>query len=397
MHQVLTSGRDHVAQDRSSDTTVGQVPKSTAHLRSESRTSSRDPGTGNCKACLKLTRQTCDLCHNEWICSRKCEQEIRINHIFRCSPNRPLDSADYLVKACYDGMFPDDPQTRNDFGFSKLYTTMEHNRLFFLYNCLIHSVNWDSRMIHTWQLENHLASKIRLLCLIESSDPIVSTSFSWFLDNQQVVDTSTPALSETEVVMNGFQRAWRHIGLEDGSDQTILENVADWPALKRSAFTLYSTTLRGLSPGPQSREWMTFGFCACPNQGSRFYLVFLYRLLIDKCTFEEFCIAVGSFKLFRLLCEYIFEMKTPKRVPSVSEIEILEHTSCGRRPYDPECLNNAIPHLQSVLQGNSITQHSVWLLKKFVLSNECYPINFVVMHYGFFNCRIKDGIQRAAC
>ena len=389
MFQELISHRDYVAEDGALDAEDCQIQESNEHLRPESSSSSRDHGTGNCKACLKQTSQKCDLCQNEWICSRTCEREVKIDHIFRCSPNRPLDSADYLVKACYDGMSPDDSQTRDDFGFSKIYTRRGENRLWLLYARLIRSdlVNWDSRILHTWQMENRLASSIRLLRPTGSWDPLFSTSYSWFLENQHIVDASTPPLDDKAVVFNGFQWAWRHIGLEDASDETILDTVANWPTRKGSVFTLYTAILLGSVPGPQTEEWITFGFCACPNADSRAFLLSLYRILIDKCTFEEFCTATESSQLFRLLCQYIFEMKAPKRAPSIPAIFYLESALSGRRVYDPEYLKERIPYLQNVLEGTLTGLRSVWLLKQFALSDKCYPCYSVLTQYGFFNCQ----------
>lgn len=392
MPQMLISGRPHDAQIGLPDARDGELQDFAEHPRLESSASSPNPNIGSCKACLKPTSQTCDMCHNEWMCSRKCEQEIMINHIFRCSPNRPLDSADYLVKACHDEVFPDDPQTREDFGFHKVCTQVERNRLLFLYECLVRVAKWDSRKIHTWRSENQLATEMRRICQLKMSNPLIDACFSWFLANEHLVDTSTPAPTDTEIVESFYQPAGRHIGLEDTSVDSIMDDFVTWGNCKQTAFRFYARILLGFDPSPDSQEWMLFGFCACSSSDSRGCLIFLYRMLIDRCSFEEFCTATESSNVFRLLCEYLFERKTPKRASSISEAEQLEHVSCGERLDRLEDLEAVLPHLQYVLGRPQVAQGAVWYLKRFTLSDECYPNSVVVLHYGLFNC--QDAIER---
>jgi hypothetical protein len=365
--------------------------------------------SGDCKICHQNTAQKCAFCHNIWICGDRCRREAMVNHIFECSPGRPLDSADYLAKYCLEMQLPDDIDTStcDDFGFSKVYTRGEKSQLLLLYIYLMDStlLKWDSRILHKWQRENRLAEMLKKICVpILQLDrmrvcvptlklDLLKECCSWFLQNQHVVDANSPPLEHSAVLFEGFRRAWRQIGLEDASDDAILSAVAvDFPKVKGTAFQFYTIILLGISPSPSVDLYIDFGFCACPDDDSEAYLVWVYRVLIASCSFEEFCTAFKSRQVFRLLQKYIFNAKIQRKPAPLFKGEHSPFLFYKSNIFDSDYQKRTIPHLQAVLEKSSTDCDAVWRLKQFILSDECLPRNTVITKYGFFNCR--DALER---
>ncbi|PCH40898.1 hypothetical protein WOLCODRAFT_117892 [Wolfiporia cocos MD-104 SS10] len=87
----------------------------------------------------------------------------------------------------------------------------------------------------------------------------------------------------------------------------------------------------------------------------------LYRQLLDRCTFEEFCVA--------------FEAS--------SIIALFDHH--GLKPQRENFHN-----LEDVLSGSPHVNKSVWDLKQFVMNKDMRLIPSVNVDYGFMNCRTPD-------
>src|ERR1700722_11386075 len=92
-----------------------------------------------CDACDQPATQRCSRCRtpSAWYCSRKCQQELWTQHIFECNPRKPISTAYYLARACLRDVFPDDPQTCEDYGFNRAFTPENRSKLLGLYIGLI--------------------------------------------------------------------------------------------------------------------------------------------------------------------------------------------------------------------------------------------------------------------
>ncbi|KIN95022.1 hypothetical protein M404DRAFT_334734 [Pisolithus tinctorius Marx 270] len=64
--------------------------------------------SGECAKCERETARKCSKCHGPWLCSERCENEWdSYRHTFKCAIGRPLDTADYLVRACWTDWLDD--------------------------------------------------------------------------------------------------------------------------------------------------------------------------------------------------------------------------------------------------------------------------------------------------
>ena len=54
-------------------------------------------------------------------------------HVFDCKPKRPINTADYLALAVPENLFPEHPQTCEDYGFNRAATMEEKTNLSDLY------------------------------------------------------------------------------------------------------------------------------------------------------------------------------------------------------------------------------------------------------------------------
>jgi hypothetical protein len=336
-----------------------------------------------------------DACYGDPPLDRlgKPEHRAMISQTFHGSIGRPLDSADYLISACFGVHIPTDSSTCDDFGFTKVFTASERSRLWFLYALLIDSglVNWDSRRLLDLRERNVLGESIKCICSANTRDPILRACSLWVVKNQHVFDATSPCLDKKAIVLEGLRRAWRQIGLEDASDQTILETASTkWSKAQSEAFVLYASVLLGVTPsGGINDIWIDFGFCACPNASSEEYLLKVYRVLMESCSFEEFCRAFESRQLLELLQKYVWnkDARRKSRSSSGDDVEELEFVLHEPKIYDPNYHRETIPHLASVLERGSAHCDAVWRLKQFVLSDESLPWSSVITQYGFFNCR----------
>lgn len=381
MLQVVTKHRKCISSGREEKRPLQESPE---NRPSESIGVTPAAACGRPEACHK------DTIHNF---AGKFEREAMISQTFHDSSGRPLDSADYLVSACRDIHIPAESSTCDDFGFSNVYTANERSRLLVLYTLLIDSdvVNWDSRRLLDLRRQNLLAESIKSICSASSQDPVLRACSLWFLKNQHGADASSACLDSSAIVSEGFRRAWSHIGLGDASNQSIVETVSTkWSKIRSEAFLLYTFVLLGNPHSVATDDiGIDFGFCACPDALSGEYLLHVYRVLIDSCSFEEFCSSFESRQLFGLLQKYVWneDARRKSRLTHRDNIEEVEFSFYEPNIYDSNYQKKIIPHLQTVLEKGSTECDAVWRLKQFVLSERTLPWSSVITQYGFFNCR----------
>ncbi|KAH7884981.1 hypothetical protein F5I97DRAFT_1311550 [Phlebopus sp. FC_14] len=304
---------------------------------------------GKCNNCHRETSRKCRKCGRLWFCSEKCEDDNNNpDHLFMCAIGRPLDTADYLYRACWDNEFPEDEETLEDFGFSNFPSAYDQSKLLGLYIGLLLHMKVSHRELRRWQQEGTLTANIKSK-YEEIPAGYRGGYYPWFLENLQVFQGENGA-------RDIFEAALPYLDPED--DPRNLE-----PQAKRLSFLLYGMLLNGYHPNPTQTEeviqtlYFTFGFCTgCGSQGEQ-ELPRLYRTLISRCSFKEFWTAYESNSLISLFDAYRLSAERKR-----------------------------INHLDTFLNRNSCEAPTVWRLRTFTQSTNTYPPHYLAVDYGFFNC-----------
>ncbi|KAL6307475.1 hypothetical protein BKA93DRAFT_893568 [Sparassis latifolia] len=320
----------------------------------DQRTAVEAPIFGECEQCETETSRKCSKCNRPWLCSENCERLYDSPyHNFLCAIDRPLDSADYLYLACLKDTFPDDSDTLNDYGFSRLLSVGDQSKLLGLYRGVFLYMNTNVRDLHKWQLEGTLAANI-----IAMYEKIPEGSrggyYPWFLQNRHIVDSTSAEIDPHEMQNTFFAIARPYLDPAD-KDKAVQEFT---PQAKRDSFMLYALLLRGWHPDPVSLPdlFFDFGFCTCRETP----LAFLYLDLIKRCTFTEFWKAHQSNSLIPLFDAY----------------GLAQH-------------RKRMPHLEAFLAvGSNVNDFrpSVWNLVLFLNTEGADAPRYLLVDYGFLNC-----------
>jgi hypothetical protein len=115
----------------------------------EASTANRGPKSGYYRGCDKLTERHCSHCGQDWYCSLHCEG-VGLSHRFRCT-GRALTTVDYLEMAVIKDEFPNDPQTMEDYGFSRCEKQQEQSHLLGLYGGLFKGPSISSQELDQWK------------------------------------------------------------------------------------------------------------------------------------------------------------------------------------------------------------------------------------------------------
>ncbi|KAI6037922.1 hypothetical protein EDC04DRAFT_2897095 [Pisolithus marmoratus] len=307
-----------------------------------------------CENCACDTSRRCSKCLGPWLCSERCESEWDyFEHTFRCAIGRPLDTADYLVRACWTGWLDDvDGDTAEDFGFAKFVSNQDWQKLFGLYVGLTR-VGVRSRELHKWQTEGSLTENI--MAKYEAIPQCIrGAHYPWFRKNLSIFSTQDAHPDFLAV-------ARPYLDLED-RDKEPHELV---PEAKRKSFLLYSMLLNGYHPNPSLSDtickdlYFEFGFVTgCGSEGEDI-LPWVYGCLINRCPFTMFWNAFQTKSLITLMDE--------KGLRSARE---------------------QVKHLHAFLEIEpSGCCPTVWHLRLFVHSLNVDPPSHVAVDYGFFNCQ----------
>ncbi|KAF7347379.1 MYND-type domain-containing protein [Mycena venus] len=326
-----------------------------------------------CRECGKPASKRCASCtlSTAWYCSADCQRRNWIEHIFECNPRRNINTSDYLALAVHKNLFPDDPQTCEDFGFARAFSIENRSSLLGLYIGLIERLKISPKKIRQWQVEGTLVENIKATF---STVPAHSRGryYPWFLRNQWVLDRRLPR--PRDPVDEMMMRGWQYVrgGPNTDTPDEIAAEMSDWSEDKQACQLLCNLILSQMHPSPELAIWVTFGFCACHDEEGERRLAWVYTELIKfgKCTFEELYHAYHTSALTSLF--------NSKGLTAQTE---------------------AIPHLEEVLKRSPRVFHSVCYLKQFVLAQGegAEPIPSVTLDYGFINCideaetsRLKD-------
>ena len=299
-------------------------------------------------------------------CSKACQIANWPHHIFDCYAYRGkiVPSAYHLARSCCRGLLPTDEQTLEDYGFNRAFTPFNQMMLGGLYHGLFKNFETNPKTVLTWKQEGILIQEIKKV-FEEVPPQSRGRYYSWFLEHQDLLD---PSLEYSTKDIEDFglkliMRAWRHIGGRPLPNSTALNDInierATWPKHKQDCFNLCELLLSHLQPDPSLRLWLSFGFCAIQDQYQEFYLGIAYRMLVKRCSFEEFYQAYDSCSLVQLF-----------RSKNIN----LERFGL---------------HFADFLANTPQMNKSVWNLKQFVVADDPDgdPVPSVKVDYGFFNCR----------
>ncbi|KAH6605051.1 hypothetical protein Trco_006758 [Trichoderma cornu-damae] len=256
---------------------------------------------------------------------KRCQDRMSFYHLAKCSA-RSITTADILCKDVIGDEFPQDPETREHFGFNRCRDWREQSHLLGLYKGLIY-LEVEAIQLNEWREKDILVSKI-----IETFSKVSEQSrggyFPWFLRNQHILDNSIPPLQfdgQDNPLQRAIDAARPYLDLEDrNKDLQQLE-----PPSKRQCFLLYAMALDGSHPNPHWAEfdsWYDFGFAVCPGEHNERLLGGLYSRLVGghkvmrdyyqslgskdeypnvpTCSFNEFWLAYESGSLAKLFYHY---------------------------------------------------------------------------------------------
>jgi len=116
--------------------------------------------TGKCARCGKQTSRKCSRCSGPWLCRKACEMAYDFyEHNFTCAIRRPLDSADYLERACWRNEIPADLDALEDFGFTKFASAFDQTKLLGVFVGLT-QMGVGNRELRQWKEEGTLTANI---------------------------------------------------------------------------------------------------------------------------------------------------------------------------------------------------------------------------------------------
>ncbi|KAI6133803.1 hypothetical protein EV401DRAFT_1575486 [Pisolithus croceorrhizus] len=315
--------------------------------------------SGKCSRCDKKTSRKCSRCTGPWLCSKACEDAYDFyDHNFRCAIRRPLDSADYLERACWKNEIPDDIDTLEKFGFTKFPSAFDQRNLLGVFIGLTH-MGIGNRELRRWQEDGKLVPNI--MSTYEGKPEYGDRRYyNWFRENLHILNCTDPKTFTPDI----FAIVRRHLGASDQS-KDLHELVPD---AKRKSFLLYGILFNGWHPDPSHPEkyiqdvYYTFGFCLCCNTHTEQALATLYMALISRCSFQEFWLAYQSHSL----------------------VSLMDAKGLGKARQN-------IRHLESFMKirPNSWCP-TVWHLRLFTQSQATLPGRHVAIDYGFLNCETVE-------
>lgn len=246
-------------------------------------------GSHECDVCEQRTSRRCAHCNLGWFCCQRCQDRMSFHHLTKCSA-RPITTADILLYDVVKNEIPKDDPTREAFGFNRCCSHNEQSHLLGLYIGLLlvpSGPQVSPVELDEWQREDLLAGKI-----IEkfSALPVHGRGsyFPWFLRNQHVLETSTPAphlQNQYTQLQRALDAARPYLEPEDCEKElSMLE-----PIEKRYCFMFFAFALDSSYPNPNWVEldlWYDFGFALCTDEYHEGSLGALYSRLVGGRKFR---------------------------------------------------------------------------------------------------------------
>lgn len=201
--------------------------------------------SGKCARCGRKTSRKCSKCTDPWLCNKACEDAYGFyDHNFRCAIRRPLDSADYLERACWKNEIPDDIDTLEKFGFTKFPSVFDQRNLLGIFTGLT-QMGIGNRELRRWQEDGMLVPNI--VSAYEGNPKYSHRAYYiWFREKLYILNrVDTNAYTPDMLAI-----ARPHL---DAGDQ--FKNLHELvPSTKRKSFLLYAILLNGWHPDPSHPE-----------------------------------------------------------------------------------------------------------------------------------------------
>ncbi|KAI6165435.1 hypothetical protein EDD17DRAFT_229417 [Pisolithus thermaeus] len=315
--------------------------------------------SGRCARCGRKTSRKCSKCTGPWLCNEACEDAYSLyDHKFKCAIRRPLDSADYLERACRKNEIPEDIDTLEKFGFTKFPSAFDQRNLLGVFIGLT-QMGIGNRELQKWQQDGMLVPNI--ISAYEGNPKYGGRAYyAWFREKLYILNgTDTKAYTPDMLAI-----ARPHLDARD-QFKDLHELV---PITKRKSFLLYAILLNGWHPDPGHPEqsmqdlYYTFGFCLCCDVHAERVLARLYTTLISRCSFRDFWLAYQTHTLVPLM--------------------------------DAKRLRKARKNIQHLKSFLKITPSdwcpTVWHLRLFTQSQAALPGRHVAIDYGFLNCETVE-------
>ncbi|KAI6020960.1 hypothetical protein BKA83DRAFT_1447902 [Pisolithus microcarpus] len=201
--------------------------------------------SGKCARCGRKTSRKCSKCTDPWLCNKACEDAYGFyDHNFRCAIRRPLDSADYLERACWKNEIPDDIDTLEKFGFTKFPSVFDQRNLLGIFTGLT-QMGIGNRELRRWQEDGMLVPNI--MSAYEGNPKYSHRAYYiWFREKLYILNrVDTNAYTPDMLAI-----ARPHL---DAGDQFKNLHEID-PSTKRKSFLLYAILLNGWHPDPSHPE-----------------------------------------------------------------------------------------------------------------------------------------------
>lgn len=253
---------------------------------------------------------------------------MRLSHLTKCSA-RSITTADRLCDDVISDQLPDDPETREHFGFTRCRDGREQSHLLGLYQGLVLSLNVEAIQLNAWREKNVLASRI-IETFSKKPEQNRGGYFPWFLRNQHILDSSHPPLQlngKDNPVARAVNAAWPYL---DPADRVKPFKQLEPPS-KRHCFLVYAMALDSSHPNPYDGAefdlWYDFGFSVCRDEWGEQRLGALYSQLVGgnkfltdydqslgttirnypekpTCSFKDFWLAYEDGSLANLFRQY---------------------------------------------------------------------------------------------
>lgn len=285
-----------------------------------------------CDVCGRITKRQCSICQKGWFCSEWCQRKMSSLHRFECSSGS-LTTADYLERAVYSEEIPDDPQTADDYGFSRCKTRNQKLHLLGLYGGLIKVLEVGPVELDKWRRNGKLLKNI-IEKFEQAPEGRRGDYFPWFMRNTNLLDENTSEVerghldADTHEFIQWLECSRSYLPQEDRTKNIwYLEPIA-----KRDSYIAYAISLYGSHPHPgwissDLDIWYELGFCVVGDKSEEMGLGGIYNILIGgnksfvdyskslgteydgppptpTCSFEEFWHAYQSGRLIQFMDRY---------------------------------------------------------------------------------------------
>ncbi|KAF8144349.1 hypothetical protein K438DRAFT_1874218 [Mycena galopus ATCC 62051] len=125
-------------------------------------------------------------------CGQSCLEKSADHHVRYCAnPLRPLTTADNMVTAAFDDMFPDDLQTNEDYFFTRTQNPQDRTKLLGLYIGILKFHEVKPSTLHAWRLTGTMVENIKALY---EPLPVANRGgyYPWFLKHLDIFEPSAP-------------------------------------------------------------------------------------------------------------------------------------------------------------------------------------------------------------